>query len=138
VKKEASASLGKEPKQEVVQRPSSTTAPGHTYNPEIELSTDTDTEDSNSTANGVEDETQELLGSLARCVGAAAGDTRQQGEVALQHLGANLLASREAQKALAGEVQLLKEKLDELECRLSDERAQHEKVRKLFLIRNIF
>lgn len=131
MKKEASASLGKEPKQEVVQRPSSTTAPGHTYNPEIELSTDTDTEDSNS-ANGVEDETQELLGSLARCVGAAAGDTRQQGEAALQHLGANLIASREAQKALAGEVQLLKEKLDELECRLSEERAQHEKVTQLF------
>lgn len=128
MKKEASASLGKEPKQEVVQRPSSTTAPGHTYNPEIELST-TDTEDSNS-VNGVEDETPELLSSLARCVGAAQGDTRQQGETALQHLGANLIASREAQKALASEVQLLKEKLDELECRLSEERAQHEKVAK--------
>jgi len=125
VKKEVSASLGKEPKQEVVQRPSSTTAPVHTYNPEIELSTDT--EDSNS-ANGAEDETSELLSSLARCVGEAQGDARRQGETALHTLSANLIASRDAQKALAGEVQLLREKLEELECRLSEERAQHEKV----------
>ena len=131
MKKEASASLGKEPKQEVVQRPSSTTAPGQTYNPEIELSTDTDTEDSNSGNGVVEDETQQQLSCLARCVGAAQGDARQQGEAALQHIGANLIASREQRKALIGEVQMWKEKFDELECRLSEERAQHEKVRQI-------
>ncbi|XP_059470385.1 ski oncogene isoform X2 [Neocloeon triangulifer] len=124
VRKEVSASLGKEPKQEPVQRPSSTTAPVHLYNPEIELSTDT--EDSNS-ANGVEDETPELLSRLVRCVQETEGDTRRQGEAALNTLSASLIATREAHKALATEFQLMKDRVEQLEARLCEERAQHDK-----------
>ncbi|XP_065340769.1 ski oncogene isoform X2 [Cloeon dipterum] len=122
-----SASLGKEPKpiEKIVQRPSSTTAPVHSYNPEIELSTDTEDSDSAPGTSGVVivtavDEETKLLSSLARCVADADGDARRLGEHALQVL-------REVTAGLRNENQMLKSKLDEIECRMSEERAQHEK-----------
>lgn len=98
------------------------------YNPEIELSSDT--EDSSSLAERCSDrgggvgeaETTELLEQLARCVASCSADdqeeVRVQGERALRTLGVDLLASREARNVLAVENQMLREKLVQLEDRL--------------------
>ncbi|KAF4519836.1 hypothetical protein B566_EDAN006850 [Ephemera danica] len=98
------------------------------YNPEIELSSDT--EDSSSLAERCSDrgggvgeaETTELLEQLARCVASCSADdqeeVRVQGERALRTLGVDLLSSREARNVLAVENQMLREKLVQLEDRL--------------------
>jgi hypothetical protein len=105
------------------------------YNPEIELSSDT--EDSSSLAErsserGETQDTTELLERLARCVASCNAEdqeeVRAQGERALRTLGVDLLASQEARSVLTLENQLLREKVVELEVQLKNTVSIHSKV----------
>lgn len=115
------------------QPPSTPQPPQPAYNPEIELSSDT--EDSSSERGGADTETTELLERLARCVASCSEqeEIRLQGESALRTLGVDLLASREARNLMAAENQLLREKVVELEDKLKSSTSHHSKVH-LYLI----